>query len=61
MKPLILVLTFVLMTVGCISGSAQPGGEVYQVQTYEDRAISISYPELSDTNDCRLTRVLNPA
>ena len=61
MKPLILVLTFVLMTVGCISGSAQPGGEVYQVvrQTYEDRAISISYPELSGTNDAEKQQRLN--
>ena len=61
MKPLILVLTFVLMTVGCISGSAQPGGEVYQVvrQTYEDRAISVSYPELSGMNDAEKQQRLN--
>ena len=60
-KPMILVLTFVMLLTGCVSGSVQAVGEVYQVvrKTYVDRAISISYPELSGMSDAEKQQRLN--
>jgi hypothetical protein len=61
MKQMILILTLLLMLFGGGFGSVQAGGEIYQVtsQTYTDREISISYPELSGMSDAEKQKTLN--
>ena len=61
MKPMIWVLALLMLLVGCVSAGAEAGGEGYQVvrQTYTDRAISVTYPELSGMSDVEKQQRLN--
>jgi hypothetical protein len=60
-KPMLTILILAMLLIGSCSCNAQAGEEAYQVvrQTYADRAISISYPELSGMSDEEKQQRLN--